>query len=258
MTHPWRNAGTLLSLALVAGCTGNRTKEPVVTKTADKTAVSEAGTTAAKRGKSLVRVVNAVPGDSSIDITADDRTVFFEVGYKTATPYTEIGDNVVKFQVRRAGAMEVTADNTETLTNGNRYTIIARPDKDGGIKLSILKDDIVPDPGKARLRVFHAAPGLADIDVLLEGQKDPVFDNVAQGSEAGFKDIDPTAATIVVRRDNPPLIVLRIPRFRLDAGKAYTIVLAGAAPRALTTITISDAIRTYAIADGGAAGGTAH
>jgi hypothetical protein len=251
MTYPWSKAGAFLSLALAAGCTGNRTKEPVVTTTADKTAVSEAGTTAAKRGKSLVRLVNAIPGDATVDISGDDRTVFFDVGYKTVTPYTEIGDNVVKFQLRAGGATEVTAENTETLMNGNRYTIIARPDKDGGAKLSIMKDDVVPDQGKARLRVFHAAPGLAEIDVMLEGQKEPLFDKVGFGSEAGFKDLDPTAATVVVRRDNPPLNVLRIQKVHLDAGKAYTIVIAGAAPTSLATITITDAIRTYATAGGG-------
>ncbi len=251
MTYPWSKTGTFLSLALAAACTGNRTKEPVVTTTGDKTAVSEAGTTAAKRGKSLVRVVNAIPGDGTIDIMGDDRTVFFDVGYKTVTPYTEIGDNVVKFQLRSAGAAALTADNTETLMNGNRYTIIALPNKDGGAKLSIVKDEVVPDQGKARLRVFHAAPGLAEVDVMLEGQKDPVFANVGFGSEAGFKDLDPTTATVVLRRDNPALNVLRIQKVHLAAGKAYTIVVAGAALTSLTTITITDAIRTYATAGGG-------
>jgi hypothetical protein len=256
MTYSWSKTGTFLSLTLAAACTGNRTKEPVVTTTGDKTAVSEAGTTAAKRGKSLVRVVNAIPGDRAIDITADDRTVFFEVGYKTVTPYTEIGDNVVKFQLRPSGALEATANNTETLMNGNRYTIIALPDKDGGAKLGVVKDDVVPDQGKARLRVFHAAPGLAEVDVMLEGQKDPVFDNVGFGSEAGFKDLDPTTATVVVRRDNPPLNVLRLQKVHLEAGKAYTLIVTGAALTSLATITITDAIRTYATAGGGAPGET--
>jgi hypothetical protein len=255
MTYPWSKTSTFLSLALAAACTGNRTKEPVVTTTGDKTAVSEAGTTAAKRGKSLVRVVNAIPGEGTLDIRGDDRTVFFDVGYKTVTPYTEIGDNVVKFELRPTGAVESSANNTETLVNGNRYTIIALPDKDGGAKLSIVKDDVVPDQGKARLRVFHAAPGLAEVDVMLEGQKDPVFDKVGFGSEAGFKDLNPTTATVVIRRDNPPLTVLRIQKVHLEAGRSYTIVVAGAALTSLATITITDAIRTYATAGGGAGGG---
>jgi hypothetical protein len=244
MTSPWSTAGAVLSLALAAACTGTRTKEPVVTKAGNKTAVSEAGTTAAKRGKSLVRVVNAIPGDGTIDILGDDRTVFFEVGYKTVTPYTEIGDNVVKFQLRPTGALASTADNTETLLNGNRYTIIALPNKDGGTKLSIVKDDVVPDSGKARLRVFHAAPGLAEVDVMLEGQKDPVFDNLGFGTEAGFKDLDPATATVLVRRHNPPTNVLRLQKVHLEAGKAYTVIVTGAASASLTTITITDAIRT--------------
>jgi len=90
MTHSSQRAAGCLALTLLAGCTGSsKTKEPVVSTSGGKTAVSEAGTPVARRGKSLVRVVNAIPGDGTIDISGDDRTVFYDVAYRTVTPYTE-------------------------------------------------------------------------------------------------------------------------------------------------------------------------
>lgn len=235
-----------LALLLALACTGTKTEEPVVSTAGGKTDVSEAGTTVARRGKSLVRLVNALPGDRSIDLSGDDRTVFFDVGYKTVTPYTEIGDNVVKFRLRPGGTDSVWADNTETLINGNRYTVVVLPTKEGGARIVVLTDEVVTDTAKARLRVVNAAAPYSDVDIGIEGRNDPVFDDLAYGSAAGFKEVDPANAVIVVRQDEPPTTALRMQRLRLDAGKSYTIVIAGDKPGALQAITVTDAIRSHA------------
>jgi uncharacterized protein DUF4397 len=248
MTHPSHLTTGGLALALIAACAGSsKTKEPVVSTSGGKTAVSEAGTTVAKRGKSLVRVVNAIPGERTVDITTDDRTVFYDVGYRTVTPYTEIGDNVVKFRLLGGGPDSVWADNTETLMNGTRYTIVALPGKDGGGRLTVLTDDVVPAQGKARLRVVNAAPILTEVNVKFAGQKEPVFKQIGYGAAAGFHELDPVKAVIVFDRVDPAGTVLRTPRLGLEAGRSYTIVLSGAAAGALKSIMVTDAIRTYAV-----------
>jgi len=248
MTHPSHLTAGGLALALIAACAGSsKTKEPVVSTSGGKTAVSEAGTTVARRGKALVRVVNAIPGERTVDITGDDRTVFYDVGYRTVTPYTEIGDNVVKFRLLGGGTDSVLADNTETLMNGTRYTIVALPGKDGGGRLTILTDDVVPAQGKARLRVVNAAPILAEVNVKFAGQKEPVFKQIGYGAAAGFNELDPVKPVIVFDRVDPAGTVLRMPRLGLEAGRSYTIVLSGAAAGALKSILVTDAIRTYAV-----------
>jgi len=239
-------AGGWLALLLALACTGSKTEEPVVSSAGGKTAVSEAGTSVARRGKSLVRLVNALPGERTIDLSGDDRTVFFDVGYKTVTPYTEIGDNVVKFRLRPGGTDSVWADNTETLINGNRYTVVVLPTKEGGARIVVLTDEVVTDTGKARLRVVNAAVPYSEVDVGIEGRNDPVFDDVAYGSAAGFKEVDPASAVILVRQDEPPMTALKMQRLRLDAGKSYTIIIAGDKAGALQAITVTDVIRSSA------------
>jgi len=238
--------GGRLALLLALACTGTKTEEPVVSTAGGKSDVSEAGVSAARRGKSLVRLVNAVPGDRSIDLSGDDRTVFFDVGYKTVTPYTEIGDNVVKFRLRPGGTDSIWADNTETLINGNRYTVVVLPTREGGARIVVLTDEVVTDTGKARLRVVNAAAPYGDVDIAFEGRNDPVFDDLAYGSAAGFKDVDPASAVIVIRQDEPPMTALKLQRLRLDAGKSYTIVIAGDKAGALQAITVTDVIRPIA------------
>lgn len=237
--------GAWLALLLTLACTGSKTEEPVVSTAGGKSDVSEAGTSAARRGKSLVRLINAIPGVRTIDLSGDDRTVFFDVGFKTVTPYTEIGDNVVKFRLRPGGTDSVWADNTETLINGNRYTVVVLPNREGGARIVVLSDEVVTDTGKARLRVVNAAGPYGDVDVGIEGRSDPVFDDLAYGSAAGFKDVDPASAVLVIRQDEPPLTALKMQRLRLEAGKSYTIVIAGDKTGQLQAITVTDAIRSY-------------
>lgn len=244
LKRAWTGGWPALLLALA--CTGTKTEEPVVSTAGGKTEVSEAGTSVARRGKSLVRLVNAMPGDRTIDLSGDDRTVFFDVGYKTVTPYTEIGDNVVQFRLRPGGTDSVWADNTETLINGNRYTIVVLPTKEGGARIVVLTDEVVTDTGKARLRVVNAAAPDGDLDVGIEGRTEPVFDDLAYGAAAGFKNVDPAGAVIVVRQNQPPMTALKMPRLRLEAGKSYTIVVLGDRAGALQAITVTDALRPAA------------
>jgi hypothetical protein len=235
-----------LFVTLLAGCAGARTKEPVVSASKEGKTVSESGDTAARRGKSLVRFVNAVP-DQALDITTEDRATFINVEFKAVTPYTEIGDNLVKFRVRAADGDSVLADNSETLGDGVRYTVVAMPTADGKVSIRVLRDELVPDSGKARIRVIQATPGLSDVDVALSGQKDLVFDNVKYGTEAGYKDVPPSTATLEFRMGDPPHVTvpLRLKTMSLVTGKAYTLVIVGAKPRGIQTIAFTDAVRRH-------------
>lgn len=239
-----RAGGYCLAVMILAGCAGARTKEPVVSSTGNGKTTSESGDSAARRGKSLVRFVNALP-DQSLDLTTQDRATFIDVGFKAVTPYTEIGDNLVKFRVRASDGDSVLAENTETLGDGHRYTVITMPSEDGTVRIRVLRDELVPDSGKARIRVIQATPGLSDVDVALSGQKDLVFDNIRYGTEAGYKDVTPATATLEFRMGDPPHVTvpLRLKTMTLAPGRAYTLVIVGAPPRGIQTIAFNDAVR---------------
>ncbi len=235
----------LLAVTLLAACAGSKTKEAVVSSTpgAAKT-TSESGDSAAKRGKSLVRFVNAVPG-GPLDLTTEDRATFINVAFKEVTPYTEIGDNLVKFRIRANDGDSVLADNSQTMSDGFRYTLITMPSTDGKVSIHLVRDDLVPASGKARLRVIQATPGLSDVDVALSGEKDLVFNNVTYGSDAGYKDVVPSTATLEFRMGKPPHVTvpLRLKTMKLEAGRSYTLVILGAPPHGIQSLVFNDMVR---------------
>jgi hypothetical protein len=227
--------GTVCILA--AGCGGGaQTDKPVATTTTRGTSTSPSGDATDARGTSQVRLVSALPAAQRIDLASENGVVFSAVPYKTVTPYKELTDNAAKFSIRSAGATsETLADNNEAMADGHRYTLVALPEEKGkGAQLKAFRDEVVPDAGKAKVRVIHAAPNFGEVDVQFAGQKDALFEDIDFGHEAGYKEIDPQSGTLQLRRDGGEnaknVKVIDAGRMQFEAGRAYTLVVAGANP----------------------------
>ena len=231
---------TGLALVATVACGGAKTENPVVTSRGGDSVASPSGTQMAKEGKSLVRLVNAIPGKNAIDISGADRTVFTAIGYQGVTSYAEIRDNRVDFRLRSAGTDSALATNHEMMTDGYRYTIVALPGEKGEPLMRILRDEVVPDSGKTRIRVINASPDIGNVDVAMQGAKTPLFANVHYGAEAGYTDMMPMNGTVEVRSDVKTRKPLLIKNLHFEAGKAYTIVLAGWGTGVINAIMFDD------------------
>ena len=227
--------GTVCILA--AGCGGGaQTDKPVATTTTRGTSTSPSGDAADTRGTSQVRLVSALPAAQRIDLASENGVVFSAVPYKTVTPYKELTDNAAKFSIRSAGATsETLADNNEAMADGHRYTLVALPEEKGkGAQLKAFRDEVVPEAGKAKVRVIHAVPNFGEVDVQFAGQKDALFEDIDFGHEAGYKEVDPQSGTLQLRRDGgenaKAVKVIDAGRMQFEAGRAYTLVVAGANP----------------------------
>jgi hypothetical protein len=232
-------AGTLALAGYFAlACSPSKTEQPVQTTTEQGKSTSPSGVSADRRGTTLVRAVNALPEKVSIDIAADSRVLFTSVGYQDVTDFQELRENVTRFVIRPAGKDTVIAENKEVMGDGARYTLVALPDDKGQPQLRVLRDELVTDPGKTKIRVINAAAGMEDLKVTVQGQDTPLFDNVALGIEAGYKDIDPMTATLVFQaKSGTPVITEKV---KLDPGRAYTIVLTGAAGKKPEAVRFDD------------------
>ena len=232
-----------LGATTFAGCGGAKESNTaaVTTTRSDSSATMSPSSDAAKeRGTSMVRFVNAVPTSGTLDIMTDSTSLFSAVEYGSVTAYREVRDNINAFSLKPNGRDPQLVGNTETMRDGGRYTVVALPDRDGGTTLRVMKDDLATDSGKARIRVVNAAPGNDDVDIVMIGRKDALFEDIDYGTEAGFKDVDPMETSFTVRREDSQRVMATVKRMRIKAGRAYTIVLAGGAGGALRAISFSD------------------
>lgn len=226
-------------MLLAASCKPARDTGAVTSKTDQGTSSAPSSDALEKRELALVRVINAIPGETAV-IYAGDSAAFSGVGYKKSTPFREITDD--RFNFKLGSPDKPLAENRENLSGGGHYTIVAMPDQGSADKrnLRVLDDELKPvSPDKARVRVINAIPGDREISVFVRGRADALFDGVNFKSEAGWNEFDPIAGTLEVRPQGKKNVLASQPNVKLEGGKSYTFVVAGT-PAKVDIITIED------------------
>jgi hypothetical protein len=278
---------------LVTGCNKeSKQTAPVASESGGAASKApESGAQADKNDQALVRVIDAAPDATALEVTADKNPVFTRVEYKDVTPYKALPANFDDFAVKAAGQDSAVplAENSESIVSGRHYTLVIFPEtlaakadrRDDAAKgektektlaINLIADDLQqPSAGKARVRVINAAAGTDDVEVYLRGQKDALFDDVDFKEAIAYKEVDPVKTTLewrvaesLLNTVNPktgeratgqpaapaasaaqPGKVLGTHAVNIEAGKSYTIVIAGMANGArskLETIVVEDTV----------------
>lgn len=152
------------------------------------------------------------------------------------------------------------------------------------VAIELIADDLQPpSAGKARVRVINAVAGTDDVEVFLRGQKDALFSDVDFKETIAYKEVDPVKTTLEWRTaesllntvnpktgdrttgqpaapaaradgaastDAQPGKVLGTHSLNLEAGKSYTIVIAGktdGARQRFETILVEDTVPQPAV-----------
>jgi hypothetical protein len=235
------------AVVLVVACSRESSqKQPVTTTTEKGSSTSAPANEVEKRDHALVRVIHAIPKGPALDVFADDQESFDRVSYKEVTPYKELPDKLqLTFAIKINGqdTGQPLAENSETISSGKHYTVVALPDSHGKPTLKVINDDLTPPRSdKAKVRFIHASPDAGEVDLVSKERNDALFGGVNFQSEVGYREVDPIRTTLEVRPEGKKNVLLAIPNTTLDAGKIYTIVIAGktrTTPK-LEAITIED------------------
>jgi len=195
----------------------------------DTNTVAAGDTSRVDEDRAMVRVVNALPGQATMDLTAGEDQPYRDVAFKTVTPYQTIKETRPKLTVVPSGQpnAKALAENTETVFDGRYYTVVVMSNDDGKeVEIKTLRDDKTPDDStKARIRVVNAANRLKDIDIKISGQTDPLFDNLGFGDEEGFKEVEPGKVTLTVASEDTKQVLLQLADMELKAGTSVTLIL---------------------------------
>lgn len=235
---------------LTTGCS-RKTAESTTSTAAGQSSTAPSGEQAAKAKVALVRFVNGVPGRAA-NLAFGDAQLFTDIAYDTVTPYKEVPGERHDFKLstgRERGNAPVT--NSEGLTDGARYTVVASLDGNGREKLDVINDDLSPDSSRAKLRVINASADKVDVfsPIAKNGDRkegtadrmkntnrrnpyaneDKWFSGVSQASSTTFKDIEPYQGKLdIVPAGDHALqrMATHIP-VDLRAGQIYTVVVTG-------------------------------
>jgi len=246
----------MMSLALLAGCSKVKpTSQETETNAGGQTSVAPAGTAVAKQHKALVRFLNAVPGGAHYDLWFDNSRAYTHVKYQRLTPYDELPATRGDFRLRASGwdDTEPAATQTGRLDSGKRYTVVAFSDAEENMALDIIGDNLTPPPNrKAKVRIINVSSTFGKVDIVRKADKERLFEGVNVGTATDYKDVDAATTTLEIRAKEQNRSALLTSNVNLEAGKMYTIVMAGGTAKTpLQAIPIEDELtQDVAVAEG--------
>jgi hypothetical protein len=223
----------IMILLLAAACSSEpKQTQPVTTKTDNGNSTAPPAREVEQRDKALVRVINTVPGNVSVDVFADDQKVFESVAFRNVTPYKELSDDRHSFRVRQAGqdTTQPVAENSKDLIGGKHYTIVVMPDTNDKTAVDVVNDNITDPPAdKALVRVIHASPDAGDLDVVDKQGDKKLFSGLKFQKGTSYLVVDPIKTTLEMRQEGQDKAIVTLPNANFEKGKFYTIVVTGPA-----------------------------
>jgi hypothetical protein len=224
----YRFSGYVLLAAgvLVGGGCSRTDTRPASQGEASRDAASPKNT-----GVALVRYVSAVDAHSNTDLFFGDMRLFSTTAAEAPTGYKQVPAERRDFILRQAGkpdGMEI-EKNSEGLSDGKHYTVVAFEDKDAKPVIRVFKDDeSAPSDGKAKVRLIHAAPAMDPVSLYVAGRNDKLVGESRFSDSSGWDNVDPVNGRLEIRVGNDKSGArATVPADRLEAGKLYTFIVEG-------------------------------
>lgn len=187
-----------------------------------------------------VRFVNAMPGSPALELGHDSLMLFSNVTFGAVSPFKPVPPARFRFTLRGPSSVGYDASSVSTLVASERYSILAVPDARNRMAVHVIRDDLAPDSGMARIRLIRATPGLADVVFAIVGQDEPLFRAANDSGDVHFRDVAPMTAGFRVRGGTNGATLVSLKSMALVAGTTYTFVLTARPGGIVTAITFSD------------------
>lgn len=118
-------------------------------------------------GGGKLRLVNATPDESSLDLLVDTKSVASGVGYGAASSYVSVGSGSRQLQIEPSGTTTVLIATTASVNSGETLTLISLNYSFNISTVLLTDDNSAPLSGDFKLRIVNASPGLGAQDVYV-------------------------------------------------------------------------------------------
>lgn len=219
-------AGLGMLLAFSLACSSNKTAEQSAVESKNDGKGTAPPAAAAKQAeKALVRFVNATT--ETKDLAFGDMAAFTGIDSHDITAYKELPAERKEFHLLGGeDKSKPLATNSEGLSAGKHYTLLAYTEKDGKVDLDPVVDDLTPPAtGQVKVRVINLAPTMKNLDLYATGQKSAVISGAGLDKPTDYKEIDPANASLMVRNSMSRKNSAPVKDLKFTAGKLYTILV---------------------------------
>ena len=190
-----------------------------------------------------VRLINALPTQSNLDLLVDSKSVATSVGYGAASSYATVSPGSQHIQAEGSGTTNVVLDLSQSLGSNSYSTALAAAT--GSIVLT--DSHAAPSSGNFSIRVLNASANLpsADVYVLPSGTDinsvAPTYSSLTLQSNPSYTNLAPGTYQVIFTLPGQKSAVTSTSSLSFTSGQVRTVIgldgFGGATP---TTSVISD------------------
>lgn len=197
-------------------------------------------TTGCGSSSTQVRLLNAMSGQSSLNMLVDSKTLASGVGYGTASGYASASSGSRHLQVEASGTALI--DQTINLTSGTNNTILAT-----NSGASVLTDNkTVPSSGNIEIRVINASfqLGTADVYIVAPGTDistvTPTVSGLSYQSASSYQTLTAGSYQVIFTQTSQKIAIIDSNSLSFSSGQIRTVAGLDGSNGGYTTAVLSD------------------
>jgi hypothetical protein len=204
-------------------------------------------------GTAQIRVLQASPSQSSVNVLIDGTTTSSALGYTSSTTYQTVHSGSRHLQVEPAGTSTFILDKTLSLASSSETTVVVTGLSPNFSSLVLTDNNTAPTSGTAMVRFVNAAPsmGTADVYIVQTGTAltpgSPTVEAVGFGQASSYQTVTlPTTGTsgtnytVFFTQPGTTLAFLDTGPINLASGQNRTIVALNNLYGGFTFVTLAD------------------
>ncbi len=178
-----------------------------------------------------VRVAHLSPDGPEVDVWINRARVeaLTRLPFKAVSPYQSLPAGEIKVWVVPTGRMEPRVIEARVRLEAGRFYTVAAVGPLAQIRPAVILDGAVPPAqGQVGLRVLHAVPNFPGLDIRIRDGIGPLlFQNLTFPNASDYRFLDAGAYALAIFAAGDTTRGIPIPEVRLEAGKSYTVIVAG-------------------------------
>jgi len=189
-----------------------------------------------------LRMLNAIPIQSNLDMLVDGKNVASAIAYGAASGYVSVSSGSRHVQIESSGVSSPLVDESVSTSSGTFSTVM----ESSGGPLVLTDSRATPSSGNINLRVINASNSIGTADVYIVtsgtgiGGTSPTFSNVAVPSATGYTTVAAGSYQVILTFPGTTSVELSTSALSFSSGQVRTIVVLDGQTGGVTTSILSD------------------
>jgi len=192
-----------------------------------------------------VRLVNAVPIQSTLDMLIDSKNVASGIPYAAASNYVSVSSGARHLQIEPSGSGSPFVDENISVSSGGYNTVLAN---NAAANDALVITDIhsTPSSGNISIRVINAASNLSTVDVYVVtagtdvAGVSPTYSSVTVPSATDYTTLAAGSYQVIFTLLSSKNILLSTTSLSFNSGQVRTVMALNGQSGGLTTSVLSD------------------